>query len=161
MSDNDQPKLIDLPLAWEDKWKGMPEFNQEDKMPWRSVKVHFKSQEDRQEFARLVGQKLTNLTPSIWFPKAEAGTTAPTDTEQQIITPKYPVYVISKGRWDSRLTSKALEKINVLNAIGFLTTISGALCGFTITRRRKSRTEALLFTAKSSLIVMKILPYQE
>lgn len=25
--------------------------------------------------------------------------------------PKYPVYVISKGRWDSRLTSKSLEKI--------------------------------------------------
>jgi len=27
--------------------------------------------------------------------------------------PKYPVYIISKGRWESRLTSKALEKINV------------------------------------------------
>ena len=27
--------------------------------------------------------------------------------------PSYPVYVISKGRWESRLTSKALEKINV------------------------------------------------
>lgn len=113
MANNDQPTLIDLPLAWEDQWKGMPEFNQEDKMPWRSVKVHFKSQEDRQAFAKLIGQKLTNLTPSIWFPKAEAGTTAPSDTEQQIIIPKYPVYIISKGRWDSRLTSKALDRINV------------------------------------------------
>lgn len=27
--------------------------------------------------------------------------------------PRYPVYVISKGRWESRLTSKALEKIRV------------------------------------------------
>jgi hypothetical protein len=26
---------------------------------------------------------------------------------------KYPIYIISKGRWDSRLTSKALEKIRV------------------------------------------------
>lgn len=26
---------------------------------------------------------------------------------------KYPVYIISKGRWDSRLTVKALEKINI------------------------------------------------
>ena len=25
----------------------------------------------------------------------------------------YPIYIISKGRWESRLTSKALEKINV------------------------------------------------
>ena len=29
------------------------------------------------------------------------------------MNPKYPVYVISKGRWKSRLTSKALEAINV------------------------------------------------
>jgi hypothetical protein len=29
------------------------------------------------------------------------------------MNPKYPVYVISKGRWESRLTIKALERINV------------------------------------------------
>lgn len=27
--------------------------------------------------------------------------------------PKYPVYIISKGRWESRLTSKALERMSV------------------------------------------------
>ena len=27
--------------------------------------------------------------------------------------PKYPIYIVSKGRWDSRLTSKALELINI------------------------------------------------
>jgi len=27
--------------------------------------------------------------------------------------PRYPVYIVSKGRWESRLTSKALEKIHV------------------------------------------------
>jgi len=29
------------------------------------------------------------------------------------MNPKYPVYIISKGRWESRLTSKALEAIRV------------------------------------------------
>lgn len=29
------------------------------------------------------------------------------------MNPKYPVYIISKGRWESRLTSKALERMNV------------------------------------------------
>lgn len=29
------------------------------------------------------------------------------------MNPKYPVYIISKGRWETRLTSKALEKMNV------------------------------------------------
>jgi len=29
------------------------------------------------------------------------------------MNPKYPIYIVSKGRWDSRLTSKALESMNV------------------------------------------------
>lgn len=29
------------------------------------------------------------------------------------MNPDYPVYIISKGRWESRLTSKALERMNV------------------------------------------------
>lgn len=29
------------------------------------------------------------------------------------MNPKYPIYIISKGRWESRLTSKALEEMNV------------------------------------------------
>jgi len=29
------------------------------------------------------------------------------------MNPKYPIYIVSKGRWESRLTSKALEEMNV------------------------------------------------
>ena len=29
------------------------------------------------------------------------------------MNPKYPVYIVSKGRWETRLTSKALDRINV------------------------------------------------
>lgn len=29
------------------------------------------------------------------------------------MNPEYPVYIISKGRWETRLTSKALERMNV------------------------------------------------
>jgi len=29
------------------------------------------------------------------------------------MNPNYPIYIISKGRWDTRLTSKALESMNV------------------------------------------------
>ena len=29
------------------------------------------------------------------------------------MNPRFPVYIISKGRWESRLTSKALERMNV------------------------------------------------
>ena len=30
-----------------------------------------------------------------------------------LMNPKHPVYIISKGRWDSRHTSKALEKMDM------------------------------------------------
>jgi hypothetical protein len=30
-----------------------------------------------------------------------------------LMNPKYPIYIVSKGRWESRLTSKALEAMNV------------------------------------------------
>jgi len=29
------------------------------------------------------------------------------------MNPKHPIYIVSKGRWDSRLTSKALEAMGV------------------------------------------------
>jgi len=29
------------------------------------------------------------------------------------VNPKYPIYIVSKGRWKSRLTSKALDEMNV------------------------------------------------
>ena len=29
------------------------------------------------------------------------------------MNPQYPIYIISKGRWESRKTSRALEKMNV------------------------------------------------
>jgi hypothetical protein len=32
---------------------------------------------------------------------------------EEMMNPQYPVYVISKGRWQSRLTSKTLERIRV------------------------------------------------
>jgi len=30
-----------------------------------------------------------------------------------LMNPKYPIYIVSKGRWESRLTSKALEKMQI------------------------------------------------
>ena len=30
-----------------------------------------------------------------------------------LMNPKYPVYIISKGRWDNGLTARTLERMNV------------------------------------------------
>ena len=53
------------------EWQGMPEFEQEDAGAFKTIKVHFATQDDIAKFAALVGQSLTRETISIWFPKKE------------------------------------------------------------------------------------------
>jgi hypothetical protein len=56
-----------------DAWKGMPEFRQDDLSPKYSIIVHFDGPENREKFSALIGQKLTDDTRSIWYPRAEIG----------------------------------------------------------------------------------------
>lgn len=53
---------------WEFHWVGMPEFVQEAKKPAAQIIVRFETEADLQEFASLIGQKLTTKTKSIWHP---------------------------------------------------------------------------------------------
>lgn len=66
----------DAVLPWEKEWVGMPEFVQEDLLPKFSVKVNFETEADMYAFAKLVNQKITFKTQSIWFPKADIATAA-------------------------------------------------------------------------------------
>ena len=56
---------------WKEEWKDMPEFVQEDLTSWKSVIVHFENEDGYKEFQKLIQQKLTYKTQSIWFPKVE------------------------------------------------------------------------------------------
>ena len=49
-------------------WEGMPEFEQEDAIH-RTIKVHFANDVDVEDFARLVGQNITDKTRFIWHPE--------------------------------------------------------------------------------------------
>lgn len=51
-------------------WQGMPEFNQPDAGPFRTIKVHFNDQAAVDAFAKLIGQNLTEQTKWVWYPKA-------------------------------------------------------------------------------------------
>lgn len=55
------------------EWKGMPEFVQEKQEPYAKITVRFDNEEALQEFAKLIGQKLTNKTQSIWHPELIRG----------------------------------------------------------------------------------------
>jgi|688.fasta_scaffold21088_5 hypothetical protein len=60
---------LDEFTSWKDEWRNMPEFVQEDMDSFQSIIVHFETQKDRDDFAKLLEQKLTYKTKSIWFPK--------------------------------------------------------------------------------------------
>ena len=52
------------------EWIGMPEFVQEKKnAPYSKIIVRFETKEDMLDFSKIIGQKLTNKTKSIWHPK--------------------------------------------------------------------------------------------
>ena len=67
-----KPKLqpfLDVPEAWQKEWQDMPEFVQEDLQSYKALIVHFETKEDMNAFAKLLDQKITFKTPSIWYPK--------------------------------------------------------------------------------------------
>lgn len=53
---------------WQEEWKGMPEFVQEKQAPYAKIIIRFDSEDALQEFSKLIGQKLTKKTKSIWHP---------------------------------------------------------------------------------------------
>lgn len=57
----------------EQYWFDMPEFEQLKKEPYTELKIRFASEEDLQDFANLIGQKLTVKTKSIWHPELVRG----------------------------------------------------------------------------------------
>jgi hypothetical protein len=68
----DRGKLFDFQdnePDWKNEWKDMPEFVQEDLTSYRKIVVHFRNDEDVKKFAELIGQKITQKKPSLWFPE--------------------------------------------------------------------------------------------
>ena len=51
------------------EWQGMPEFEQEDLMPQRTIKVHFADDAAVMDFSRLLAQSITDETKYLWYPR--------------------------------------------------------------------------------------------
>jgi len=102
---------------WKLHWKEMPEFNQEKLAPYRSLIIHFDCQDDINEFAEIINQKITPNTKSLWHPKLvvqdEDRYMNKRYEDKKFTAPQYPLYIVTKGRFESRLTSRALETMRV------------------------------------------------
>lgn len=99
---------------WQKNWKGMPEYLQRDLKPWQTINVHFSCPEERQQFADLIGNNLSDRTKDMWFPPKQNQVLVDKCFRSEVPqNPRFPIYVISKGRWESRMTAKALLRMNV------------------------------------------------
>ena len=103
----------------------------------QSVLINFLSPEDKSEFAKIfkhgvnqqtkavlfdgtrealikiAGQNITLNTQSIWFPKAEFDIVKNSRWTGEWDHPKYPIYIVSKGRWETPITARHLEAMGI------------------------------------------------
>ena len=97
----------------------MPGYEQNDLNPFQSLVVHFLSLKDREDFQRFVlkekARTNTNKTmkwtiyPTQGYKKWTDKNALPSKVEPN----KYPIYVISKGRWENPLTIKQLNHLGI------------------------------------------------
>lgn len=59
------------PFDPENEWDGMPDFEQDDASPVRTIHVHFETAEAVNDFARRLEQEVTEKTKFIYHPKVE------------------------------------------------------------------------------------------
>lgn len=109
-----QSNLLEVPSNWKDVWRGMPAYSQQELRPFQSVEVYFDAKADRVAFARLIKHSMSAQTKYVWFPPAASDDVIGLrwkSTRPQ--NPKYPVYVPTKGRWESAFTIKCMERLGI------------------------------------------------
>lgn len=57
---------------WRKHWVNMPSFQKSsDTGPWKTVYMHFRSEDDFKDFQKLIGQDMSLKTKSAWHPKLD------------------------------------------------------------------------------------------
>jgi hypothetical protein len=108
-----QLALLEVPAPWAKHWTGMPEFYQKDLRPHSSINVQFRNEADRRAFLTLLGEH-PGRTRSIWYPHMRQKSHSAAAVPGMVVPPnRYPVYVISKGRWETPLTARGLEALGI------------------------------------------------
>lgn len=109
---------------WEKHWINMPKYtNVKRPEPEIVAKFNFRNEQDYQEFHKLIkkyiydGKKVFDgmqrkERKTTWFPLEEKASTY-IYTHKKRIQPRFPIYIVSKGRSHRLPTVKALEEMKV------------------------------------------------
>lgn len=122
MNNPEQDTLFDIPTDIEQHWKQMPEYNNEEiEGPEITWKFKFRNKDDYEDFKAKVKDYLYNGEKCIdgqqsdkekqsWYPLIEKSSNYAYYGNKQ---PRFPIYIVSKGRFTNNPTSKTLNKMNV------------------------------------------------
>ena len=100
---------------WKSHWKGMPEYVKEHNHAFSTVTMKFRTKEHYDDFSKRIGQDLSDKTKSIWHPKLNI-------TKNMLLRwiqpngrtlPRHPMYIVSKGRADTMITSRSLSRMQI------------------------------------------------
>lgn len=96
-------------------WGKTTNFRNDQIPQYMTFIVKFETEDAYVRFARLLKQPLSLSTQYTYFPAAERAerTTKYWVSKFSDGQPRYPIYIVSKGRADSRFTVRTLERMNV------------------------------------------------
>lgn len=98
---------------WGDHWKGMPYYAMEDNDSYKWVAVKIRTEEDVNKFVDLTGCNLTDKTKFIHFPHRPKSNNMVKRWIGPAMKPKYPLYIVSKGREDTMFTSRTFAAMKI------------------------------------------------
>jgi hypothetical protein len=110
---------------WKNEWVNMPEYNNINQpLPEITAKFKFRNYNDYQIFKEKIKKYLYNdekvfdgqqkiNEKQAWFPLREKDRKYYYLSKGQYTKPRFPIYIVSKGRWKRNPTSKMLKKMNV------------------------------------------------
>lgn len=108
----EQLSLLDDDEFYKQYWWDMPEFEMDDVSAQYSVKVNFLTYDDLKAFSEKIGIPLTTKSDSCWFPN-QPKLNGEFEYNGPKIDSKYPICIMSKGRYDCQTTGKLLDNLGV------------------------------------------------
>ena len=115
----------DILNDWKNEWVNMPEYNNINQPPPEiTAKFKFRNYDDYEMFKEKIKKYLYNdekvfdgqqkiNEKQAWFPLREKDRKYYYLSKGQYTKPRFPIYIVSKGRWERNPTSKMLKKMNV------------------------------------------------
>ena len=97
---------------WKEHYWQLPMYESHDDKAFATIDFLF-AETDLELANRMFDQSISEKTKSVWFPKLVPGWHSQLRVIGGCSEHRYPIYVISKGRWDKCYTSRFLTQMEV------------------------------------------------